>query len=62
MKAVTLLCAIVFAISACLNIYNFAQYFGRLHLLPFQYFAQIASILGQCCLVAFFSTLYSRQT
>ncbi len=61
MKAVTLLCGIVFTVAFCAGAYNLSQYFGRFHLTAFQYLSQIATVLGHGCLAAFFFTLYSRQ-
>jgi uncharacterized BrkB/YihY/UPF0761 family membrane protein len=61
MKAVTLVCAIVFTLSAALAIYNFSQMIPRFRLPTVQYFSQGVWILAQCSLVIFFFTLYSRQ-
>jgi len=61
MKAVTLLCGIVFTLSVCLGVYNLLQNISRFHFAPIAYLSQGAWLLGQCCLVAFFFTLYSRQ-
>jgi len=60
-KPVTLICAIVFTVSAGLGLYNLSQNVMRFHLAPAVYLGQIVWVLGQCCLVAFFFTLYSRQ-
>jgi hypothetical protein len=60
-KAVTLICASVFTLGAALSIYSLSQMIPRYHLPPLQYRSQGAGIAGQCSLVAFFFTLYSRQ-
>ena len=61
MKAITLICAIVFTVSALLGVYNLSQNIMRFHLAPPAYLGQAVWVLGQGCLVAFFFTLYSRQ-
>lgn len=61
MRAVTLLCAVVFTVVFCLGIYNFSQYYSRFHLPVYQSLSQIASVAGHGSLAAFFFVLYSRQ-
>lgn len=61
MKAITIICAIVFSLSAAWQASFLVQNISRYHYQPFIYAGQILGVLSQCCLAAFFFTLYSRQ-
>jgi len=61
MRAVTLICGIVFAVNAALSIYTYAQMYSQFHMAPVQSVHVGVTVLGECCLAAFFFILYSRQ-
>ena len=61
MKAVTLVCAIVFSISVVWQAFFLVQNLSRYHYATWIYVGQVLAVLTQCCLAAFFFTLYSRQ-
>ena len=61
MRAITLICGIVFAVNAALSTYTYAQLYSEFHMAPVQYVHWGVEVLGECCLAAFFFILYSRQ-
>lgn len=61
MRAVTLICGILFAVSAALSIYIYAPMYSRFHIAPAQYVNLTVKTLSECSLAAFFFILYSRQ-
>jgi len=61
MKAVTLICGIMFAVSAALSIYTYAPMYSRFHVPPVQMVHFAVQVVADCSLAAFFFILYSRQ-
>src|ERR1700746_2376104 len=61
MKAITLTCAIVFSLYAAWQASFLVQNISRYHYPPYIVGGQVFGVLCQCCLAAFFFTLYSRQ-
>jgi len=61
MRAVSLICGIVFSLSAALSVYTYAPMYSQFHMPLVQYVHLGVEVLGECCLAAFFFILYSRQ-